>query len=401
LKLTQQTVKAIALPEGKADHFVWCESLPGFGYRLRRGADDQINASYVAQYRYGGQSRRMLLGAASVLTAGQARAKATKVLAQVALNNDPQAAKKTRRDADQHTFRATVSDYLADKKHEVRPTTMREVTRYLTGPHFKPLHPKPLDTITRADIAKCLSRIKRDISPITAARARAALSTFFGWVLAEGRLADANNPVIGTKTSKPAPAGNRVLSDLELVAIWNACSGNTDYDRIVRLAILTGMRRQEIGGLSWREIDDETFTIPAARSKNGRPHTLPLLPAIASVLETIPRMASHDRLFGVRGKGFTSWAEGKAALDARVKKDIQQLWVLHDVRRSVATGMANLGVLPHVIELVLNHVSGFKAGVAGVYNKSMYAREVRAAMTLWHDHLRTLIERVNLQQDAA
>jgi integrase len=181
-----------------------------------------------------------------------------------------------------------------------------------------------------------------------------------------------------------------VLADEELAAIWNAC-GNDDYGRIVRLLILTGCRRAEIGDMAWSEIDLEaaTFTVPARRSKNGRAHTLPLLSSALDIIKSVPQMATRDQLFGLRSHGFTAWHEGKPALDER--SGVAN-WVVHDVRRSVATKMADIGVEPHIIEAVLNHYSGHRAGVAGTYNRSSYAREVKAALAMWSDHIRALVD---------
>jgi integrase len=130
------------------------------------------------------------------------------------------------------------------------------------------------------------------------------------------------------------------------------------------------------------------WTIPAERTKNGRAHKLPLMPMAADIIASVPRMVGREQLFGTRGTGFGGWSRCKEDLDKRcgVKN-----WRLHDIRRSVATGMADLGVQPHVIEQVLNHVSGHKAGPAGIYNRSVYERDVRAALTMWEDHLRALV----------
>ena len=192
----------------------------------------------------------------------------------------------------------------------------------------------------------------------------------------------------------PAKGGRAALKGAgndELVRIWKAC-GDDDYGRIIRLLILTGCRRQEIGGLRWSEIDSKqgTWTIPAARAKNKRAHTLPLMPAAIEILETVPRMTTRDNLFGARSSaGFSTWAEDKAALD---KCSGVTGWVVHDIRRSTATKLADLGVQPHIIEQILNHQSGHKSGIARIYNRSSYEREVRAALALWADHLRSLID---------
>jgi integrase len=145
--------------------------------------------------------------------------------------------------------------------------------------------------------------------------------------------------------------------------------------------------------MQWSELDADagTWTIPGARTKNGREHTLPLPPAAWAIIDAVPRMASRDYLFGMRGDGFRAWADGKAELDKRLGDTVAP-FVLHDIRRSVATKMADLGIAPHVIEQILNHQGGHKGGVAGIYNRSSYQREVKAALALWSDHVRALVE---------
>ena len=144
--------------------------------------------------------------------------------------------------------------------------------------------------------------------------------------------------------------------------------------------------------MCWSEIDDGRWTIPSARSKNGRAHTLPVLSAMGAILDAVPKMVTRDALFGQRSQGgFTawSWKDCKPALDQRSGVST---WTVHDIRRSVATRMADIGIQPHIIEAVLNHQSGHKGGIAGVYNRSSYEREVRNALALWSDHVRVLVE---------
>src|SRR5262249_14189725 len=181
---------------------------------------------------------------------------------------------------------------------------------------------------------------------------RGALSGFYSWAMQMG-LAEAN-PIIGTKRPKTNEPRERVLDDSELAAIWRACSDD-DYGRIIRLLILTGSRRAEIGDMRWSEINPEkgTWTLPAERSKNGKQLTLPVMPMMREIIDAVPRMATRDALFGRRSKGFTawSWKESKPALDARSGVTG---WTVHDIRRSVATKMADIGVQPHIIEAALN-----------------------------------------------
>jgi integrase len=387
MKLSAKTVAALKL-DGKRDVIHFDDQLSGFGYRLRAGAGGKVLRSWVVQYRRGGASRRLLLGSAEVLSAEQARTMAKKALGLIANGADPQADKADRRDKDKVTLRAVIDEYLAAKQPQVRRRTLVEIRRYLTV-YCRPLHGMPVDAVTRKDIATRLVAIGREHGSITAARTRAALSAFFTWAMQMG-IVEAN-PVLGTAKPQDTTPRDRVLSDAELAAIWRAC-GDDDFGRIVRLLILMPCRRSEIGGMRWDELVDlerGLWTLPAERSKNGRAHTLPLLPMALTIIKAVPRMATRDHLFGVRANGFTRWEDSKAAVDARSGVTG---WVLHDIRRTVATKMADLGVPPHVIEQVLNHVSGHKSGVAGIYNRSSYEREVRSALALWHDHVRTLIE---------
>jgi len=390
MKLDAKTVGRLCLPKDKTDLIAFDDAMPGFGFRLRSTNGELVRKSWVVQYRRAGRTRRLLLGSAEVLGAEQARAAAKKALGAIALGKDPQAEKATRRAKDRFALRAIVDDYLKAKQGAVRPRTFTESERYLTGPYFKPLHSMPVDQIARRDIAARLLVISRDAGLVTASRARSALSSLFAWAMGEG-LVEAN-PVIGTNQPKTPPSRDRVLDDAELAAVWRACSDD-NFGRIVRLLMLTGQRRTEVGGIAWSEIDLDrgTWTIPAARTKNHREHSLPLSALAVQVIESVWKRVGRRSLFGERSdNGFTGWAQSKVVLDKRLGSQVRP-WTLHDLRRSVATGMATFGVQPHVIEAVLNHYGGFRAGVSGTYNRGLYEREMRAALALWADHLRTII----------
>lgn len=391
MKLDSKTIAALQLGSTKSDQIIFDDTLPGFGYRLRRGAGGKINKSWIAQYRRVG-TRRVLIGNADVVNAEAARAAAKKILAVVALGGDPQAERADRRAKDALAVRSVVAEYLDAKRNEVRPRTLVETTRYLsTGSYFRPLHRMPIDAVKRKDVATRLVVITRENGSVTAARARGALSALFSWAMQMGYVEQ--NPVIGAVQPEGSKGRERVLSDAELAALWRL-SGDDEYGRIIRLLILTGARRSEIGGLRFSELDAGSgkWTLPGERSKNHHSHTLPL-PAVAwNIINAVPRPVHRDQLFGVSAdEGFTDWGKGKLALDDRLLGKIEP-WVVHDIRRTVATRMADLGVQPHIIEAVLNHHSGHKAGVAGIYNRSSYEREVRAALALWADHLLAMVE---------
>jgi integrase len=212
-----------------------------------------------------------------------------------------------------------------------------------------------------------------------------------------------SNPAIGTNKPSVGAPRERVLSDGEIAEIWAACRDDNP-GRIVRLLLLTAARRNEVSNLVWDEVDIDagTWTIPPARVKNGREHVLPLAGMALDLLKSIPRRVGRDFIFGEGEGGFSGWSKGKETIDARVMearqkahgKDAEAMpdWTLHDLRRSVATRMADLGIAPHIIETVLNHVSGHKAGVAGTYNRSTYAAEKAQALAIWSDHIRTIVE---------
>ena len=156
--------------------------------------------------------------------------------------------------------------------------------------------------------------------------------------------------------------------------------------------MLTAQRRDEIGGLRWSEIEGEgreaLIALPGGRTKNSNAHDVPLSGAALAVLAEAHKIDNRDPVFGEGAGGFSGWSRAKAALDVACGVDG---WTLHDLRRTAATRMADLGVQPHVIEAVLNHVSGHKAGVAGIYNRSTYGAEKRAALDLWSNHLAVVV----------
>jgi integrase len=388
LKLDTKTVVGLALAKGRAEDFAWDVEVEGFGLRLRRSGDG-LRRTYVAQYRVGARrSRRVTIGTADKLAPTQAREAARKILARVQLGHDPQAEKQAKRTASAQTFKAVVENYLAAKASELRPASLRVTRLYLTGgAYFKPLHAMSLTEIKRGHVASCIQAINRNSSS-TASAARRALSAFFAWGTASGLIGDGTNPVDGAFSPAPGKARDRVLDDAELVAVWRAC-GDDDFGRITRLLILLGSRRAEVGGMRWSELDLDTgiWTLPAERAKNGRAHTVTLPAPALEIVKSVPHTADH--LFGIRG--FNNWARGKTAIDQHLAAAVKP-WRLHDLRRSCATKMADIGIEPHVIEAALNHFSGHRRGIGGVYNRSSYERAVAAALARWAEHVIALIE---------
>ena len=391
MKLNQRTATTCKLPAGKAEHFYWDDDLRGFGLRVRKDA----RKAWVVGYRApGGRGyRRVTLGDVAKLSAEQARENAKRIFGDLTRGIDPLTERQAERLGGAKTVRSVMADYLEEKQATLRPSSYRMAAAYLTGSYFRALHSSPIEAVARADVAVCIKRITKEHGPIVARAARAALAAFFTSAWKAGIVTQ--NVVAATEAPAPAQDRSRVLTDAELTAIWNAC-GDDDYGRIVKLLLVTGCRRNEIGGLRWNEIgkndnkDDKgkpIFTLPAERVKNKRTHTVPLLPLAQEIIDSIPRRG--DYLFG--SSGFTGWSAGKRDLDERLAGKVPD-FRLHDLRRTVATWLAENGVEPHIVEAILNHYDGHRAGDAGTYNRAPYARQMRNALALWNDHLRTLVE---------
>ena len=195
-----------------------------------------------------------------------------------------------------------------------------------------------------------------------------------------------DQPIINTNKRTEYVPRVRVLSDAEVAAIWSACDG--DFGRIIKLLLLTGCRRTEIAALRWEEVEGDLIVLPGERTKNGLAFEVPLAGMAQQVLGPKPD-GTGGFVFGRRGTGFTGFSKSKRELDAKLNG--VKAWTLHDLRRTAATRMGDLGVQPHVIEAALNHISGHKAGVAGIYNRAAYAAEKRQAVEIWATHLATLL----------
>ncbi|MFE1602990.1 tyrosine-type recombinase/integrase [Methylobacterium sp. ID0610] len=381
MKFTNQSVAAIRVPAGKPYVLVFDEVVPGFGIRVSAGGSRQ----WVVQYRdLKGKSARMTLARVEHMPLGQARDAARDHLAKVRLGEDPRAAKAEEEKPAPVTVGELVPRYIAHIETRLRPSSVVAARHHLER-QFAGLHAVDVTAVRRADVAAAVGTVSAEVGPQSALRARAVLSGFFSWAIGEG-IAHAN-PVMGSNRPAPPSQRERVLTDDELAAIWRACEGDgDDFGRVVRLLILTAARRDEVAQLAWSELDlaGALWTLPAARSKNRRAHEVPLSRPALEILQGKPQLPGRDFVFGVRAGGFQGFSKSKARLDER--SGVTD-WVIHDLRRTAATGMAGLGVLPHVVEAVLNHVSGSRAGVAGIYNRASYAAEKRAALDLWARHV--------------
>ena len=382
-KITKGAVERLAA-DGK---WLWDTTLQGFGVRRQKGG-----AFYAVRYRLGGGQRIKSLGLHGHLTPDTARAQALAALGKAAVGVDP----FPEAPAGGESFGAGVERYLTQRKSKLKPRSFVEVERHLRK-DAKPLATAKLNEIDRRKVAVLLGEIETASGPSARNGVRASLSGFFTWAIREGLIEI--NPVTGTAKADQGRPRERVLTQGELATIWrNLPQGR--FGDIVRLLILTGQRRNEIGGLRLSEIDFDRglLVLPPARTKNKRQHELPLSPQASAILRRLLNGDTTYKLnrngaigvFGVNGFPSGGWSGSKAALDRRV--GLAKPWRLHDLRRTAATMMAELGVLPHIVEAILSHVSGHKAGVAGIYNRAKYENEMRAALCKWADYLASLAD---------
>jgi integrase len=385
VKLTVNATADLKLPAGKRDHIEFDTDIAGFGIRLRDGGGKR---AWVFQYKTGSRQRRMTFGTYPAMSVPKARERAAELHAEVKLGGDPAGAKAESQARSGETFEACMRLYLERRRNEgkLRSSSYGEIERHLTR-NLKALHSLRIDKVDRRAIALELGRLTTAIGPVQANRTRGSLVKFMNWSAGEGFI-DANPATFTNKN--PEQPRDRVLVDAELRTIWLALPDG-DFGDIIKLLALTGQRKREISDLRWDEVDLDRgiITLPPPRTKNGRWHTIPLSAPAAAILKARTRHADRHLIFGLGHRGFSGWTKAKLQLDEAVKLSA---FTIHDLRRAVATGMNEIGVQPHIVEAILNHVSGSKSGVAGRYNRAAYEAEKTTALARWAEHLIAVVE---------
>jgi integrase len=355
--------------------WLWDDRVIGLGVRK------QVKGCfYYLRVRHNGSQMMRSIGRhGSPWTPDTARNEARRLLGTLATGTNPFAETLSA-----ETFGHEVDRYLERKRALLKPRTFVGVEHHLRQ-QSAPLASLKLAEIDRRTVASLLAKVETDSGPIARNRLRSTLSAFFNFAIAEGIVGDDwRNPVQGTLRVDEGGSRERVLSADELKMLWRSL-GDDSFGNIIRLLLLTGCRRDEIGKLTWLEVNlaKREINLPAERCKNGRAHTVPLSTQAVAILERILRRNSSAYLFS-DVSGFNDWYRAKQILDGRI--GIAE-WTLHDLRRTCATNLGELGVRSEVIEECLNHRSGHKRGVAGRYNWAKYADEMRMALTKWADYI--------------
>jgi integrase len=386
--LTELTLKAAKPPERGATT-LWDGALKHFGVRISQGGAK----SFIVLV---GSGRRQAIGRYPTISLADARVEAKRILAEHTLG---------KRRPKNVPFDDALAEFFAECEQKNRPRTVRDYRR-LIGRYFK-FGSKPLSEITYEDVTSRLPK-----APAERNHAIVIIKIFLSWSQKPPRRYIPHNPCEGMTTTK-RPRRKRVLSDLELSKVLcTALEGTDNFSRIVGLLVCTGQRRGEITGLQrpWISETERTITLPDGITKNKLEHTLPYGEIAAGIIESAPRWNDTDYLFParcehVRGKPtttFNGFQKAKAEFDERCGVTG---WTLHDLRRTFGTGLAKLGVLPHVIERMLNHkmgsisnkTDGIVSAVAEIYNLAAYMPEMREAMTKWDAHLAVLLKQTELE----
>jgi integrase len=365
--------------------------------------------SWALRYRADGKPAKLTLGPYPALDLANARRRAQEALGEVAGGKNPAAEKRTAREA-----RKAAENAIADRVEAVAASFVerhvgrhvgaswaRETERLLAKEIVPAIGEKRLGEVKKSDIHDLLDGIVDRGAPVVANRTLAVLRRLCNWAIERGIIEA--SPCNKIKPPAAEESRDRVLSDDEIRLAWNAFERvGWPFGPLAKLLLLTGARRDEIAQARWSEVDIEstTWTIAKERSKNGNAHEIPLSDAAIGILKSLPSIGDRKDAFVFSTTGRTpvsGFSNAKEAIDRAMVEahgaDAEAIphWTFHDLRRSAASGMAGIGIAPHVVEAALGHRSGTIKGVAAVYNRYNYAAEKRTALDAWARRLEAIV----------
>ena len=387
IKLTKSAIDA--LPTLETDVVYWDLGGPGFGVKVT----PKGRKVFIVLYRTGGAGstlRKYTIGPYGRVTLHQARLAAQKVFAAKLEGRDPAAEKKK---AKQRIVADRVDDllesFIAQRLSQNR--SAGEISRLLRREFGQPWSGKSIHEITKRDVVEVVAAIQQRGAPGAANKALKSIKTFLRWCV--GRAVLDQSPAEGVPLPTKVAARDRVLTDQELAeVILAARKMDGPYGRIVELLALTGQRREEVAGMRWDELDvaRRIWTLPKSRTKNAKEHVVHLSEQSINVLMRADKRGPF--VFSVLGtKPYNEFSRSKRHLDGLSGV---AGWRLHDLRRSCVSGMARLGVAPHVADKILNHQTGTISGVAAVYQRHEFLSERRQALDLWGAHVGEILKEV-------
>ncbi len=338
------------------------------------------NVSYLVEYRQGGKQHRVKIGQHNPMTPYKARKEARQVLARAHAGEDVK-----RPVVQVLTFGEALEKYLANAGAGNRTwKSTKQILKYDALPAWRST---PVTDIKRHHVAELIDRVQKR-TPSGARLLFAQLRPMFRWFVERSLIEF--NPTSELKAPAPPKSRDRVLDDAELAQVWEAADLDWfPFGPIIRMLILTGARVSEVAGITMDELQDDQWVISGDRTKNAVEHTVHLCPLALETLHSIPAV-SHI-IFSTTGRTPPS---GFSKAKMRMDKALPDLppWRFHDLRRSFASGMAALGVDPHIVERCINHVSGSQSGIQGIYQRYKYMSERKQAFMLWDRHITELVK---------
>jgi integrase len=387
--LTVRAIEAIQPPAARreiADRY-----LPGLYLVVQPATGAK---SWAVRYRHNGATRKLTLGSYPAIDLKAARELGAKALRTVAEGRDPGEEKAQARAKRSDSVDHIVEQFLERHCRRInRPKTAYETERLLRRHVLPRWHGRNIDSITRRDVLDVLDRVVDSGASIEANRTLAAVRKLFNWALSRDIIA--SSPCAGVKPPSAEHSRDRVLSDDELKRVLQAADKvGWPFGSVVKLLALTGQRRDEVGQMRWSEVDfgKRLWTLPRERMKANQPHEVALSAPAVDILKSAPRLVGADLVFSTNGATPASgYSKAKRRIDALLPPGTPH-WTLHDVRRTVASGMARIGIGLPVVEKVLGHRSGSFRGVVGIYQRHDFANEKRAALEAWGNFVTAVVE---------
>lgn len=365
IRFTDIAIRSLKPATSQATY--WDDTLPAFGVRVGR------RSKTFLVIRDNG--RRIKIGRYPTVSLHDARKEAKRLLS---LAEAPPASSSA------VTVASSVSLFLESRAQRNRPVTKAETERLLTRHLLPNLADLPVAEISTDHITSILDGLMQ--TPGTANHTFTAMKTFFNWAVARRHIS--HSPLAGVPLPAKPGKRDRVLTDDELVRVYRAAQDMAfPFGFIILFCIHTGMRRSEVGALRWSYITPECITLPPEATKNGLQHFIPNL--IQDNLRLIPRTSEY--LFPSEADTpFSGWSKGKTTLDELCGVTD---WVIHDLRRTFSTKMAEWQIAPpHVIERILNHVTGSMSPLARIYNRWNYLAEMKEALERYEKKLAQLLD---------